>query len=127
MRQERFTEMAQEAIQLSQQLVQQYNHNQWDVEHILLALLTQEKGIIGEVLRDLKIDIDAVKSQVSAVLERIPKVTNATGQIYSTPRVAALYNAADAEAKRLQDEFISTEHIFIAIIGEGKGDSLCPA
>ena len=123
MRQERFTEMAQEAIALSQQLVQQYNHNQWDVEHILLALLMQEKGIVGEILRDLKVDVDAVKSQVSAVLERMPKISYASGQIYATPRIVALYNAADAEAKRLKDEFISTEHIFIAIAGEGSSDA----
>ena len=123
MRQERFTEMAQEAIQLSQQLVQQYNHNQWDVEHILLALLMQEKGIVGEILRDLKIDVDAVKSQVSAALERMPKVSYSSGQIFATPRIIALYNASDAEAKRLQDEFISTEHIFVAIAGEGSGEA----
>ena len=77
MRQERFTEMAQEAIALSQQLVQQYNHNQWDVEHILLALLMQEKGIVVEILQDLKVDVEAVKSQVSAALERMPKVSYA--------------------------------------------------
>ena len=123
MRQERFTEMAQEAIALSQQLVQQYNHNQWDVEHILLALLMQEKGIVGEILQDLKVDVEAVKSQVSAVLERMPKVAYASGQIYATPRIIALYNAADTEAKRLQDEYISTEHIFIAIAGEGSGEA----
>lgn len=123
MRQDRFTEMAQEAIALSQQLVQQYNHNQWDVEHILLALLTQEKGIVGDILRDMNVDVDAVKGQVSAVLEKMPKVSYASGQIYATPRIVALYNASDAEAKRLQDEFISTEHIFIAIASEGKGDA----
>jgi len=123
MRQERFTEMAQEAIQLSQQLVQQYNHNQWDVEHILLALLMQEKGIVGEILRDLKVDVEAVKSQVSAALERMPKVSYSSGQIFATPRIIALYNASDAEAKRLQDEFISTEHIFVAIAGEGSGEA----
>ncbi len=123
MRQERFTEMAQEAIALSQQLVQQYNHNQWDVEHILLALLMQEKGIVVEILQDLKVDVEAVKSQVSAVLERMPKVAYASGQIYATPRIIALYNAADTEAKRLQDEYISTEHIFVAIAGEGSGEA----
>jgi ATP-dependent Clp protease ATP-binding subunit ClpC len=123
MRQERFTEMAQEAIQLSQQLVQQYNHNQWDVEHILLALLMQEKGIVGEILKDLKVNVDDVKLQVSAVLERMPKVSYSSGQIFATPRIIALYNASDAEAKRMQDEFISTEHIFVAIAGEGSGEA----
>jgi ATP-dependent Clp protease ATP-binding subunit ClpC len=83
----------------------------------------QDKGIVGEILQDLKIDVDAVKSQVSAALERMPKVSYASGQIYATPRIIALYNAADAEAKRLQDEFISTEHIFVAIAGEGSGEA----
>ena len=64
-----------------------------------------------------------MKSQVSAVLERMPKVSYASGQIYATPRIIALYNAADAEAKRLKDEFISTEHIFVAIAGEGSGEA----
>jgi len=56
MRQERFTEQAQEALALSQQLVQQYHHSQWDVEHILLALLQQERGLIGDILRELGVD-----------------------------------------------------------------------
>ena len=54
MRQEKFTEMAWEAIIASQQLVSQYSHSLWDVEHILYALLMQEKGIVGEILRDMK-------------------------------------------------------------------------
>ena len=122
MRQDRFTEKAWEAIIESQQLVQQFNHNQWDVEHVLYALLMQEKGLVGDILRDLGVDINLVKSDVSAVLERMPKVTG-TGQIYATPRIVTLYNTAESEAKRLQDEFISSEHIFIAIASEGKGDS----
>jgi len=60
MRQERFTEQAQEALAASQELVRQYHHNQWDVEHILLALLQQEKGLVGDILRDLGVDVEAV-------------------------------------------------------------------
>ncbi len=123
MRQERFTEMAQEAIALSQQLLQEYNHNQWDVEHVLYGLLMQEKGLVGEILKELNIDIDRVKQQVNSVLENIPKVSYATGQIYATPRIQSLFNNADAEAKRLQDEFISTEHLLIGIVSEGKGEA----
>ena len=123
MRQDRFTEMAWEAIIDSQQLVQQFNHTQWDVEHVLYALLMQEKGLVGDILHELGINADAVKSEVSNALERIPKASFGTGQIYATPRIVALYNSAEAEAKRLKDEFISTEHIFIAIASEGKGES----
>jgi ATP-dependent Clp protease ATP-binding subunit ClpC len=123
MRQEKFTEMAWDAIIVSQQLVAQYSHGLWDVEHILYALLAQEKGIVPEILHDLNIDVDAMKSQVEAVLERMPKVHNASPQMYPTPRIFTLFNAADAEAKRLKDDFISTERIFIAIAGEGSGEA----
>ncbi len=123
MRQEKFTEMAWDAIIASQQLVAQYSHGLWDVEHILYALLAQEKGIVPEIVHDLNIDVDAMKSQVEAVLERMPKVHNASPQMYPTPRIFTLFNAADAEAKRLKDDFISTEHIFIAIAGEGSGEA----
>ena len=123
MRQEKFTEMAWDAIISSQQLVAQFSHGLWDVEHILYALLAQEKGIVPEILHDLKIDVDAMKSQVESALERMPKVHNASPQMYPTPRIFTLFNAADAEAKRLKDDFISTEHIFVAIAGEGSGEA----
>ena len=123
MRQERFTEMAQEAIALSQQLLQQYNHNQWDVEHVLMGLLMQDKGLVSDILKELGVDVENIKAQVSGVLEKIPKVTYATGQVYATPRIQTLFTNADAEAKRLQDDYISTEHILIAIMNEGKGDA----
>ena len=113
MRPERFTEQAQEAIASSQQLVQQFRHNQWDVEHILLALLLQERGLVGDILRDLGVDVEQVKRQLEAALERVPKVAYETTQIYATPRINALFAAADAESRRLQDEFIGTEHLLI--------------
>jgi len=122
MRQERFTEQALEALGLSQQLVMQYRHNQWDVEHILMALLMQERGLVPDILRELGVDIEAVKKQVEAVLQRMPKVAYETGQIYQTPRINALYMAAEEESKRLQDELIATEHLLIAIVAE-KGEA----
>ena len=64
MRQGRFTEQAQEALAASQELVRRYHHNQWDVEHILLALLQQEKGLVGDILRELGVDVDDTKRQV---------------------------------------------------------------
>ncbi len=123
MRQERFTEQAQEAINLSQQIVQKYQHNQWDIEHILLALLQQEKGLVSEIVTDLGVDVRSIKSEIEAVLERLPKVTYQTGQIYATPRVGEVFKNADEEANRLKDEFIGTEHLFIAITKDEKGDS----
>ncbi|MFC1903553.1 ATP-dependent Clp protease ATP-binding subunit [Chloroflexota bacterium] len=123
MKQERFTELAQEALAASQQLVQQYKHTQWDIEHILLALLQQERGLVGDILKELKIDAATVRQQVEAVLDKVSKAAYETGQIYATPRVAQLLKTASDEADRLKDEFISTEHLLIAIVAEEKGEA----
>jgi len=123
MRQERFTEQALEAVAASQQLVRDYHHSQWDVEHILLALLQQQKGLVGDILKELDIDVEAVTREVEAALERAPKVTYEGAQVYLTPRVARLLEVAEAEANRLKDEFISTEHLLIAMAGEEKGEA----
>jgi len=123
MRQERFTEQAQEALQSSQQLAVQHKHSQWDVEHILLALLIQRQGLVGEILKELNVDIDATRNRVEDVLTRTPQVTYQTGQIYATPRIAMLMQKAEEEARRLKDEFISTEHLLIAIVSEDKGEA----
>lgn len=123
MRPERFTEQAQEVLAASQELVRRYRHNQWDVEHILLALLEQEKGITRDILQLLDVDIEAVKQRVEATLESFPKVSYEAGQIYATPRISALLENADREADRLKDEFVSTEHLLIAIAGETRGEA----
>jgi ATP-dependent Clp protease ATP-binding subunit ClpC len=123
MKQERFTEQAQEALAASQELVRQYHHSQWDVEHILLALLQQERGLVGDILRELGVDVEAVKREIEAALEKTPRVTYDTGQLYATPRIANLIKSAGEEADRLKDEFIGTEHLLIAIAGEQKGEA----
>ena len=119
MRQERFTELALDALSASQELVRQYKHSQWDVEHLLLALLQQERGLVGDILRELNIDVEAVKQQTETALERTPKAAYEVTQIYPTPRTNTVSQTADAEAKRMQDEYISTEHLLLAIIAEG--------
>jgi ATP-dependent Clp protease ATP-binding subunit ClpC len=123
MRQEKFTEQAQEALALSQELVRNNHHNQWDIEHILVALLQQEKGLVGEILKLLGADLQLVRQKAEAALVRMPKVTFEAGQIYATPRIQWLLQAAEAEASRLKDEFVGTEHLFIAMTSEPKGES----
>jgi ATP-dependent Clp protease ATP-binding subunit ClpC len=123
LRPERFTEQAQEVLAASQELVRRYQHNQWDVEHVLLALLEQEKGVTSDILQMLGVDIDVVKQRVGATLEGFPKIAYEAGQIYATPRIAALLENANREADRLKDEFVSTEHLLIAIAGEARGEA----
>jgi ATP-dependent Clp protease ATP-binding subunit ClpC len=120
---ERFTEQAQEVLAASQELVRRYRHNQWDVEHVLLALLEQEKGITRDIFQMLGVDVDVARKRVGATLEGFPKVTYEAGQIYATPRISALLENANREADRLKDEFVSTEHLLVAIAGETRGEA----
>ncbi len=115
MRQEKFTEQAQEVLAASQQLVRDFQHSQWDAEHLLLALLQQEGGLTPEILKKLNIDPGAMRQEVEKALEKAPKVVNEGAQIYATPRVAQIMENANSEAKRLKDEFIGTEHLLIAV------------
>jgi len=89
----------------------------------LLALLQQEKGLVGDIIKELGADIETLKKQVIAALEKTPQVSYETEQIYATPRVAKLLEAAGNEADRLKDEFIGTEHFLIAISGGEKGEA----
>jgi ATP-dependent Clp protease ATP-binding subunit ClpC len=123
MMQGRFTEQAQEALAASQELVRQYHHSQWDVEHILLALLQQEKGLVGDILKELGVDVEAVRQQVEAALDRTPRIAYEAAQIYATPGIARLIERASDEADRLKDEFIGTEHLLIAMAGEERGEA----
>jgi len=120
---EKFTEQAQEVLAASQELVRRYRHNQWDVEHVLLALLEQEKGTTQEILRELNVDIAAVKSRVEATLRGFPTIAYEGTQIYATPRIQGLLENARQEADRFKDEFISTEHLLIAVAAESRGEA----
>ena len=120
---EKFTEQARDVLAASQELVRRYHHNQWDVEHVLLALLEQQGGVTQDILQELGVDVDVVKRQVGATLEGFPKVAYETTQIYATPRIPRLMQDARQESERFKDELISTEHLFIAIAGETTGEA----
>jgi ATP-dependent Clp protease ATP-binding subunit ClpC len=123
MKPERFTEQAQEAIAASQDVVRRYRHSQWDVEHVLLALLEQEDSLTVKLLKETAVDDEAIRQQVEAALEKTPKIAYEGTQIFATPRIPHLLEAAGAEADRLKDEFIGTEHILIAIAAEQQGEA----
>jgi ATP-dependent Clp protease ATP-binding subunit ClpC len=123
MRQDRFTEGAQEVLAQSQQLVRTERHSQWDVEHVLLALLQHERGIMPQLLEKLGVDRDALRDAVAKSLAKTPKLQYDVVQIYTTPRIVRMLEAANAEAERLKDEYVGVEHILIAIADEREGDS----
>jgi ATP-dependent Clp protease ATP-binding subunit ClpC len=121
MRFDRFTERAQEAAQRAAEIIQRYGHNQIDTEHILLALIEQPQGVIPQILEILKIDPALLIERLDYTLRTSPKANifgGGAGQIFITPRVKRIIDLANEEASRLKDEYISTEHIFLAIMSE---------
>jgi len=121
---EKFTLKAQEALQEAKAIAERRNHQQIDVEHLLLALLEQKEGIVVPILQKLGANTDLIVSQLEGELSRIPKVTGGgAGQVYLSSRLNEILNAAWKEAERLMDEYLSTEHLLIAIADEKRGAS----
>ena len=118
-----FTEQAQETLGKSQEIVRRYKHSQWDVEHILMALLEHEEGVPAEVLRQLGVTIAAMRARLDELLDQGPKVASESSQIYVAPRAARVLEGAKEEAKRLNDDFIGTEHLLVAVVQEDQGDA----
>ncbi|MDP9236266.1 MAG: AAA family ATPase [Chloroflexota bacterium] len=123
MRQDRFTQQAQEVLAASQEMVRQQRHSQWDVEHVLLALLQHQDGLAGQILDRMGIDVRALTKRVGDTLARSPKLAYDVVQVYTTPRIVKMLETANAEAERLKDEYVGVEHLLIAIADERDGEA----
>jgi ATP-dependent Clp protease ATP-binding subunit ClpC len=121
MRFDRFTERAQDAAVRAYEILQRYGHNQVDTEHMLLALLEQPGGVIPQMLEKMNVDQEAIRERLDEVLRASPKAAiygGGAGQVFITPRVKRVVDIANEEANRLKDDYISTEHLFLAILSE---------
>ncbi len=117
---DKFTVKAQEAVQAAQSIADQLSHQAIEPEHLLLALIQQQEGVVSPLLAKLGAPADAIRRQVEAELAKAPKVRGAAGA-YGTPRLRAIFERAQQEAERLRDEYVSTEHLLIAIAQERDG------
>ena len=122
MQTEKMTLKAQEALQEAKSTAERKNHQQIDVEHLLVALISQKEGIVLPILQKLGANVELIVSQLEGELNRIPRVTGrGAGQIYLSSRVNDILEAAWKEAERLTDEYVSTEHLLLAIADEKQG------
>ena len=122
LRPDNFTEQAQDALRVSQEMAaRRYRHSQWDAEHILMALLEQDGGIAAEILAEIGAPIDAMRSRLHAGLSQMPTLAENANQIFTTPRAEAALARAKEEADRMEDDFISSEHLLIALTREESG------
>jgi ATP-dependent Clp protease ATP-binding subunit ClpB len=112
----KFTEKAQEAVVTAQNLASELNHAEVTPEHLLAALAEQPGGIVPSILQKLKLDPAGVAAEVRALLKTLPQAYGADLRL--SPRMKLVFDSAEAEAKRLQDEFVSTEHLLVALATE---------
>jgi len=122
MRFDKFTLKVQEALQEAQALASNYRHQALEVEHLLAALLIQPEGITGEMLKKMGVAPQNIEDEIKKSLGKLPKVEGSgTGQAYITPRLNKVFDNALVEAARLKDEYVSAEHILLAIVEEKEG------
>src|SRR2546421_894304 len=121
MRLDKFTLRGQEAIQAGIELAERNQNQQVEPEHLLCAMLEQAEGIVRPLLGKLGANIQVVLNDCQAAIARFPKVQG--GQQYFSPRLTQAFTAAQKQAEKMQDEYVSTEHLLLAIAEEKQGDS----
>ncbi|MBU0568388.1 AAA family ATPase, partial [bacterium] len=112
---EKFTLKAQEAVRDAQGVASENNHQQVEPVHLLTALLEQKEGIALSILQKLGVEVATLRGRIEEELRKIPKVSGQIGQLYLSPNLAQVLEAAQGEASRLKDEYVSTEHLIIAL------------
>ncbi|MGQ9614995.1 MAG: ATP-dependent chaperone ClpB [Spirochaetota bacterium] len=115
----RFTEMAQSALSNAQLLAGEYGHQQIDNEHLLAALLRQDDGVVPSILKKLNLDVVTIIHEIERALSRKPRVSGSGTATYISTDLNSLLARAENEARKLKDEYISTEHLFIALSEDG--------
>jgi ATP-dependent Clp protease ATP-binding subunit ClpB len=117
------TQKSQEALHDAQTKALRFGHTEVDAEHLLLALLDQSEGIVPPLVSQAGADPDKLRAALESELSRRPRVTGPganPGQVNVTQRLARLLDSAEQEAGRLKDEYVSVEHLVLAMLGEGR-------
>ncbi len=124
MRLDRFTIKSQEVVQKAQSLAAQYGNQQIEPEHLMSAMLADREGTAIAMLRKLGVSAEAISGELLRAVERLPKVSGAgMGEAYISGRTKAVLEAAFAEATQMKDEYVSVEHLMLAIVAEKSGEA----
>src|SRR5262244_599038 len=121
MRLDKFTLRGQDAIQSAIELAERNQHQQVEPEHLLVAMLEQPEGIVRPILGKLGANVAVILNDTQAAVARFPRVQG--GQQYFSPRLSQIFTASQQQAEKMQDEFISTEHLLLAIASEKDGEA----
>ena len=121
---EKYTQKSLEAVRAAQEIAIQNQNMQIDQQHLLLALLAQEGGLIGELIKKMRIDLKRISADCEREIARIPKVSGPgreAGKVYISQSVDAAFTEAEQQAQQMKDEFVSVEHIMLALIETPNG------
>ena len=118
-----YTQKSLEAVQSAQAIAVQNSHQQLEQIHLLLALLRQEGGLIPQLLRKMEITLESLEAAAVAELRKIPsvKTSREAERFYISSDVDAVFSAAEDQAKFMKDEFVSVEHLFLALLESARG------
>src|SRR5919201_6115565 len=119
---DRFTIKSQEALQAAIRLAAERRNTETAPAHLLLALLDQEDGIVGPVLRKVGAEPGAIRSEVGGQIDRLPTITAGAREPGTSRELLDVLRAAERESGKLRDEYISTEHLLLALAGRAGVD-----
>jgi ATP-dependent Clp protease ATP-binding subunit ClpB len=123
MRLDKLTERSQDALQYAQELAQSKNHSQIEIEHLFSALLSQDDSLVVDVLSRAGANVDDIKKKVNTELDSLPRSYGTGAQIYISPQLREVLDQSWNQAQNFKDEFISVEHLLLAILEAGDSKS----
>ena len=123
-KQEEFTEQAIAVVAESQEIVRRFRHSQWDAEHVTLALLERADSVPARLIAEMGVNVERTRGELELALRKTPQLAYESNQIFATPRVNALLQAAKSEAERMSDQYVAAEHLLLGVLSEGQGESV---
>ena len=119
---EKYTRKTLEAFRAAQTLAQDQSNQYLTPEHLFCALLDQEEGLIPSIFARMGVDIGTLKGETMDLIRRLPRVTGGRGEVYASPETERLITTAEKTAEKLHDEYVSVEHLMLAVFGEGSAE-----
>ena len=116
---EKYTQKALDAVKTAQSMAQENGNQYVTSEHLLYALLDQDGGLIGSLFGKMGVDCDGLLSEVDTLIRKLPRISGGSGEVYASPEVGKILNLAEKTAEKLHDEYLSVEHLMLAIFSEG--------
>ena len=119
---EKYTQKTLDAVKTAQSMAQENGNQYLTPEHLLYALVDQDGGLIASLFGKMGVDCDGLLSELDTLIRRLPKVSGSSGEVYASPETGKILNLAEKTAEKLHDDYISVEHLMLAIFSEGTSD-----